>query len=148
MSIPNPASLATGDKIELPAVEHLGIISLDTLHLYHCDNPDRRLLSLFGTVYDVTSSVTSYGSDGAYKEYAGHDITLALSVSKTDEKWLDRFVTMEEKWVKSAKGWQEFFDMKYPVAAKLDKWGLEGPESMPKLSDEEMEDIEKGCTIM
>lgn len=118
MSIPNPASFITGEKVELPVVEQLGTISLETLHLYHCNNPDRRLLSLFGTVYDVTSSETSYGSDGAYKEYAGHDMTLALSMSKTDEKWLDIFVKMKEKWVKSGKGWQEYFDCKYPVAGK------------------------------
>lgn len=147
MSIPNPASLITGEKVELPVVDQVGTISLDILHQYHCNNPDRRLLSLFGTVYDVTSSEKSYGSDGAYKEYAGHDMTLALAMSKTDEKWLDRFVLMKEKWTKSAKGWQDYFDMKYPVAGKLDKWS-EDPEGWPELSEDEMADLEKGCIVM
>jgi Cytochrome b5-like Heme/Steroid binding domain len=147
MSIPAPSSLITGEQAELPVVEQLGTISLETLHLYHCDNPDRRLLSLFGTVYDVTSSEKSYGADGAYKEYAGHDITLALSMSKTDEKWLDRFVEMKEKWTKSARDWQAFFDQKYPVAGRLDVWD-DNPGSWPALAEEETTELEKGCLIM
>jgi predicted heme/steroid binding protein len=86
--IPNPASLIKG-KQELPEVDQLETISLETLNQYHCDNPDRRLVSLFGTVYDVTSSENSYGSDGAYKEYAGHDVTLALSMHKTQEEYVE-----------------------------------------------------------
>lgn len=146
MSIPNPASLIKG-SVELPEVEQLGTISVETLHQYHCNNPERRLLSLFGTVYDVTSSDASYGADGAYKEYAGHDMTLALAMHKTDEKWLDKFVKMQEKWIKTAKGWQDFFDAKYPVAGKLDRWE-EDPESWPELSEEELGDLEKGCVVM
>jgi hypothetical protein len=42
------------------------------------------------------------------KEYAGHDITLAIGLMKTEEMWLDRFVKMEEKWIKDAKGWVEY----------------------------------------
>jgi hypothetical protein len=43
----------------------------------------------------------------ATKEFAGHDMTLAISMSKTDAKWLDRFVKMKDKWVESAKGWEQ-----------------------------------------
>ena len=149
MSIPNPASLIQDSAmIELPVVEQLGIIPLELLHQYHCDNPHRRLLSLFGTVYDVTSSVQSYGPDGAYKEYAGHDVTLALGASQTEQKWLDQFVKMKEKWIKSAKGWRDFFALKYPVAGKIDKWDREDPETWPELSQDDLDDLEKGCVIM
>jgi hypothetical protein len=41
-----------------------GMISLEELHKHHC-NADRRLLSLFGAVFDVTSSEKGYGKDGA-----------------------------------------------------------------------------------
>jgi hypothetical protein len=41
-----------------------GTISLEELHKYHCDS-DRRLLCLFGTIFDVTSSEKGYGKDGA-----------------------------------------------------------------------------------
>ena len=146
MSIPNPASLLSGKKEPLPEVEQMGTITLETLNKYHCQNPDRRMISLFGVVYDVTSSLKSYGPDGAYKEYAGHDITLALSKHKTDEKWLDKFVKMKEKWIEDAKGWAGYFEAKYPVCAKLDKWE-EDPETWPELTAEELEAFEK-CVIM
>lgn len=143
--IPNPATLINGST-PLPDVEQMGTITLETLNQYHCQNPDRRLLSMFGVVYDVTSSLQSYGPDGAYKEYAGHDITLALSKHKTDEKWLDKFVQMEEKWVNDAKGWSEYFAAKYPVCGKLDKWD-EDQSEWPQLTKEELEAFEK-CVIM
>lgn len=116
MNPPNPSTLI-GEKQDLPEVEQLGTITLEELHKYHCDNPTRRCLSMFGTVYDVTSGEKSYGPDGAYKEYAGHDITLALSNHKTQEQWLDRFVKMKPKWRDDAKRWDEYFAAKYPFAA-------------------------------
>lgn len=152
--IPNPASLIlSGDKNtnDLPKVviivEQLGTITFQELNQYHCNNPDRRLVSLYGTVFDCTSSLTSYGPDGAYKEYAGHDITLAISNHKTQEEWLDRFVKMDAKQHKAAKGWKEYFEAKYPVCATLDK-DFENQESWPELNEEELEAFNKGCTIM
>ena len=145
--MPSPASLiGKGGDEKLPEVEQMGTITLEELNKYHCNNPDRRLMSLFGVVYDVTSSLKSYGPDGAYKEYAGHDITLALAKHKTDEKWLDRFVKMEEKWKTDAAGWADYFAVKYPVCGKLDKWD-EDPDSWPELTPEELKDLEK-CVIM
>ena len=144
--IPNPRSLI-GDNCTLPEVEQLGTINVETLNLFHCNNPDRRLLSLNGVVFDVTSGEKSYGPDGAYKEYAGHDITLALAVHKTDEKWLDKFVKMKEKWVETANGWEDYFKNKYPVAGRLENWDTDR-ETWPELTPEELEDLEKGCEIM
>ena len=80
------------------------------------------------------------------KEYAGHDITLAISKMKTDEQWLDRFVKMEEKWTNDAKGWLEYMESKYPKCGKLDKWE-EDPDLWPELTDEEKEALNK-CVIM
>lgn len=81
------------------------------------------------------------------KEYAGRDITLAIGLMKTDAQWLDRFVKMEEKWIKDAKGWEEYMEAKYPKCGKLDRWENEDPETWPELSDEEKEAISK-CIIM
>lgn len=152
MSAPNPSALiqniaANGDT-ELPAVEQFGTTTLETLNKYHCNNPDRRLICMFGTIYDVTSSIENYGPDGAYKEYAGHDITLALSMNKTDPKWMDKFVKMDEKWIKSARGWSDFYATKYPSAGKLDVWESVDPDTWPELSADEREEFEKGCVIM
>ena len=152
MSAPNPAALIEKSKQngnnELPVVEQLGVITVETLNLYHCTNPDRRLICMFGTVYDVTSSIENYGPDGSYKEYAGHDITLALSMNKTDVKWMDKFVKMDDKWTKAARAWSDFYATKYPVAGKLDVWENVDPETWPELTTEEREEFEKGCTIM
>ena len=72
---------------------------------------------------------------------------MALAKHKTDEEWLDRFVKMDEAWIKDAKGWAEYFDAKYPVCAKLDKWE-ENMEDWPELTPEELETLNKGCVIM
>ena len=64
-----------------------------------------------------------------------------------DCRWLDRCVQMTEKWTKDAKGWAEYFDVKYPVCGRLDKWD-EDTSQWPELTPEEIEAIEKGCTIM
>jgi predicted heme/steroid binding protein len=146
MNPPNPSTLI-GEKQELSQVEQLGTITLEELHKYHCNNPHRRCLSMFGTVYDVTSADKSYGPDGAYKEYAGHDITLALANHKTQEKWLDRFVKMKQKWWDDGKNWDEYFAAKYPVCGRLDKWD-EDYEAWEELPEEEVEAFEKGCVIM
>lgn len=66
---------------------------------------------------------------------------------KTDELWLDRFVKMEDKWIKDAKGWFEYMEAKYPKCGKLDNWDTEDLASWPDLSDEEKEAV-KTCIIM
>ena len=152
MSAPDPKSLmksdGDGSSNELPVVEQLGVITVEMLNTYHCNNPDRRLICMFGKVYDVTSSIANYGPEGSYKEYAGHDITLALSMNKTDVKWMDKFVKMDEKWMKAAKGWSEFYDTKYPIAGTLHVWESGNLDSWPELTPEEREEFEKGCVIM
>jgi hypothetical protein len=61
---PNPTSLIKGNA-EIPEVDQLGTVTLDDLHKYDCNNPERRILSLFGTLFDVTSSEKGYGKEGA-----------------------------------------------------------------------------------
>ena len=102
-------SIATTNDLRVRTTNHN---NLETLHKYHCNNPGhRRCISMFGKVYDKTSGVRSNGSDGAYKEYAGHDITLVLSNHKMQEQWLDHFVEMKEKWVTDAKKWSGYMDV-------------------------------------
>jgi hypothetical protein len=62
---PNPSDLPQGDKTDVPEAEQLGTVSLEKLHEFDCNNPDRRILSLFGTLFDVTSSEKGYGKEGA-----------------------------------------------------------------------------------
>ena len=65
MFAPNPSDLAKEAKKDDAEVEQLGTISLEELHKYNCNNEERRLLSLFGTIFDVTSSEKGYGKEGA-----------------------------------------------------------------------------------
>lgn len=67
MFAPNPSELAKEAKKDDETVEQLGTISLEELNKYHCDNEERRLLSLFGIIFDVTSSEKGYGKNGACK---------------------------------------------------------------------------------
>ena len=68
---PNPTDLAKTAKKDETEVEQVGTITLEELHKYNCENEDRRMLSLFGIVFDVTSSEKSYGKNGActFKKY-------------------------------------------------------------------------------
>ena len=131
----------------LPVVEQMGEITLDELNKYDCNNPNRRLLSLFGTVFDVTAVPNKYGKEGSYKDFAGHDITLCLGSGKLDTKWLDRFVLMTDKHIESAQGWVSFYETQYPKCGKLKKWS-EDQSKWEKLTDEELEALNAECIIM
>jgi hypothetical protein len=50
---------------------------------------------------------------------------------------------MEEKWTTDAKRWAEYFESKYPVCDKLDKWENEDPETWEPLTDVESNMIRK-----
>ena len=67
MFAPSPSELAKDATKEQTEVEQLGTITLEELNKYHCDNEERRLLSLFGIIFDVTSSEKGYGKNGACK---------------------------------------------------------------------------------
>ena len=121
MNIPNPKDIA--ERHELPQVEQLGTISLQQLNSYTCDNPDKRVISLFNVLYDVTEAKDKYGEEGSYKDFAGHDITLALGSGKMNPKWLDRFVELTPKWEEGAQGWVDFYSGKYPVCGQLEEQG-------------------------
>jgi hypothetical protein len=110
---------------------------------------NRRVVSIFGILYGVTGAVEKYGINGSYKEFAGHDITLALGASKLDAKWLDKFVRMKEEWIECAKEWEEFYRNAYPCCGKLENiWGKEDWTQWPEMDQEELKEFEKDCSIM
>lgn len=146
-SIPNPLDLIKS-KTELPSVEQLGTITVAQLNEYHCLNPTRRLMCLKGVVYDVTVADSKYGPDGSYKEFAGHDITLAIATHKMDAKWLDRFVKFTDEWIEAVADWEQYYQAKYPQAGKLDKWEEDWQNEWPALSEEELEELQGGCVLM
>ena len=48
----------------LPEVEPMGEITVEELNKYDCNNGNRRLISLFGTIFDVTAAIDKYGPEG------------------------------------------------------------------------------------
>ena len=65
----------------------------------------------------------------------------------TSEKFLDKFVKLDEKQESGAKNWAAYYDTKYPVCGRLDNWD-EDAEQWPELTDEEKEELSKSCCIM
>lgn len=148
-AMPDPSSLIGDGETpeELPEVEQLGTISLETLNSYHCNNPDRRLMSLFGEVYDVTAAVKKYGPDGSYAEFAGHDITLTLGAGQMGDKWLDKFLKFDPAWKEGAEKWVDYYASKYPKCGRLDKWD-EDMDTWPEPTPEEREALNSQCVIL
>lgn len=148
-AMPDPSSLmGDGKKEDLPEVEQLGVITLETLNAHHCNNPGRRLMCLFGEVYDVTSAVDKYGPDGSYCEFAGHDITLTLGAGQMGDKWLDKFIKFDPAWKEGAEKWVDYYAGKYPKCGRLDKWENEDPDSWPEPTPEETEALNANCIIL
>merc|ERR1719334_2643493 len=146
----NPGKIISNgmsSKEEIPTVEQMGEITLKELQTFHCNNPERRCLSVFGTIFDVTSHEDKYGPEGAYKAFAGHDATLCLGSGKLDTVWLDIFVQMTDKHKETAKEWETFYRNKYATAGTLRKW-KEDQDQWEKLSEEELEKLNADCIIM
>lgn len=152
-AMPDPKSLMMGmvgggKKEDIPEVEQMGVITLETLNAHDCDNPDRRLMCLFGEVYDVSSAIDKYGPDGSYKEFAGHDITLTLGAGQMGDKWLDKFIKFDPAWKEGAEKWVDYYAGKYPKCGRLDKWENEDPDSWPEPTPEETEALNASCIIL
>ena len=127
----------------------LGCISLQKLNEFDCNHTEKRLVSLFGLIFDVTSNTDKYGVEGSHKEFAGHDITLCLGTGKMNSKWLDKFVWMEEKHEKFAKEWLAAYTASYPMCGSLKEWsGSFDTSKWPKLSAEELEELNRECIVM
>jgi len=82
------------DDIEMPADyrRHMGVLSVEELGKYDCDNAGRRyLLSVYGSVFDVSDRPDKYGPDGPYNTLVGHDITWGLFTGVDNEEYCNRF---------------------------------------------------------
>lgn len=146
--MPDPMSLMGDAKQEpLPEVEQMGTISLETLNVHDCNHKERRLLSLFGEVYDITAAVDKYGPDGAYCEFAGHDITLTIGAGQMGSKFLDKFIKFDDKWKEGAEKWVDYYAAKYPKCGRLDKWD-EDTDTWPEPTPEEREALNTSCIIL
>jgi len=104
--------------------ELLGSISIERLHFFDCHNESRRLLSLFGHIFDVTDSA-QYAKDGELALFAGHDITLCMATGNHSEEWLDRFVQLKLDFKESAAQALEEYTKLFRSVGKLNKWSTD-----------------------
>merc|ERR1712154_92185 len=106
---------------EVSKEDMLGEISLSELNEFNWKH-SRQLISVFGTIFDVTGFPDKYGEQGMYRQFAGHDITLLLGSGCLDSKYRNYFVSMNSAWTEAAESWLEFYKKKYPVVGTLKKW--------------------------
>jgi len=104
--------------------ELLGSIGIERLHTFDCHNESRRLLSLFGHIFDVTDSA-QYAKDGELAMFAGHDITLCMATGNHSEEWLDRFVQLKLDFKESAAQALEEYTKLFRSVGKLNKWSTD-----------------------
>jgi len=102
----------------------LGSIGIERLHTFDCHNESRRLLSLFGHIFDVTDSA-QYTKDGELAMFAGHDITLCMATGNHSEEWLDRFVQLKLDFKESAAQALDGYTKSFCSVGKLNKWSTD-----------------------
>lgn len=86
------------------------------------------LISMFGRVYDVSSGSKFYGPGGMYQDFAGNDVTYALSTGcRTFECLRTPAEGLDDKLLNEGKRWLSFFHLhdKYPLVGKMESDFLE-----------------------
>jgi hypothetical protein len=122
------------------------VYSITDLHNHDCNNPDLKLISIHGIVFDVTQNLEKYAPDGEYYFFAGHDITYPLAVSALSGDHVDKLYKMTSNdHLKRIYGWMEYFEKKYKVVGLLGEWDGEDQMEDPPAGEDEPE---MQCRIM
>merc|ERR1712150_3597 len=82
------------EHVDLPVTfrENLGVITVEQLAAFNCNNVDRRyLLSVYGNVFDVSDRPDKYGPDGPYATLTGNDLTWGLFTGVDQPDFCNRF---------------------------------------------------------
>jgi predicted heme/steroid binding protein len=85
-------------EVTLPAdhKKNVGVLTLDGLAKFGCESK-RKLVSVYGVIYDVSSCPDKYGSGGKFSNYTGKDMTWALITGTESDcnTFFDMFKRME-----------------------------------------------------
>eukprot|EP01084_Bolivina_argentea_P079590 144346_1 len=127
----------------------IGVITLNTLNRFSAGNEERKLISIYGEIFDVTGKENKYGSNGIYCDLTGHDITLCVIFDKWDSKWIDKFVQLNYKQIQCVKDYIKRFKKEFEAVGKLKNY-QEIQSDWPKLTEEELEELQHDddCVIM
>lgn len=157
--------MARPDNVDLPSDfrKKLGTISLETLAKYRATN-HRKLLSVYGLIFDVSDRPDKYGVGAPYEELTGKDITWGLACGDDSPPNANIFFDMFKKPEKIGgdpltKGKRApDYDMLFQRIAGLQGWIMHykseygAPVGTLDLYEEEEclcypPEIELGCTV-
>jgi len=118
---------------------------------YHSGNV-RKLVSVYGDIFDVSDRPDKYGEDGPYAWMAGHDITWGFlsgrvvpeTVDQCYDLWKVAPESLRDSKLKLIFAWVAFYEYEYGARVgtlKLyeNEAGLKGPP---------MEESQEGCCVM
>merc|ERR1712112_549477 len=137
--LPRPA------HVDLPSnyQEKIGVVTADEMYEMGNCNSDRRFLSVFGDIFDVSDRPDKYGKRGIYWELAGKDITYGLSIGNDTPQLANRFYDLYKAEDPSSEivgisGWLYHFKREYgPAVGKLKEYEDESYHlPAPPINDE------------
>jgi len=105
----------------LDELQKVGGITLDELERYSGRDPFLPLLlSVRGTIFDVSKGKDFYGPGGGYEVFAGKEVARALAImSLKAEDCTDNLEGVTEKQMGTLKEWEDKFRVKYPVVGEV-----------------------------
>lgn len=145
-SMPRPAN------VELPRDfrKHIGTIPLAALRKHSCKSP-RKLLSVYGDIFDVSDRPDKYGEEGPYSWMTGNDITWGFvsgrdvpdEINKFYDMWKIAPKSLQERKMTGLLSWVAFYEYEYGgIVGRLNEY-----ENEPGLKGPPMEDCEECCVM-
>lgn len=129
----------------------LGVLSLEGLSAYGCNNKDRRyLIGVYGDIFDISDRPDKYGPDGPYNELTGRDITWCLFTGIDQPAYCDRCydlfkaIDLGKDKLAGVCSWLAWYTTEYgdPVA-RLEPYTRERELPVPPISE-----VDETCTVM
>jgi len=102
-------------------------LRLDQMRMFNGQDHQKILISLQGTIYDVTSAPEFYGKDGGYHVYAGREAGRALGKMTLGQPEHDEDLEnpwksdLDEKQEKVLRDWIKLYKRKYPVVGVVQR---------------------------
>eukprot|EP01084_Bolivina_argentea_P212885 361767_1 len=129
-------------------LKQIGIIKLNILNKYNCFNNEKRLISIYGLIFDVTNC-NKYNVNGIYSQFCGHDITLCVVFNKYSLKWCDKFVQLNYKQIQIVREYIKGFKKEFNHVGKLENY-QEIQSNWPKLAHDQLSELQHDddCVIM
>eukprot|EP00415_Alexandrium_ostenfeldii_P000465 UN0465 len=129
---------------------NVGVMPLATLNKHSCKSP-RKLLSVYGDIFDVSDRPDKYGQDGPYSWMTGNDITWGFvsgrdvpeEINKFYDMWKIAPKSLQERKMTGLLSWVAFYDYEYGGAVgRLKEYEREAALKGPPI-----EECEECCVM-